>query len=479
MVPLVSVSSGGKRYTARVGTAFIRAQTAWRRHSSVCSAALIAAISFTLHLIPFVFYSANPLGYDTGFYRRYLIEPLLSFPSAPVPGLGADALLPRIVLDALHFLQISPDIALYGSYIVFSSLLPVLFFFWLKPFLGARAAFIGGLFLAVSPVGYTAYWYMLYKNAFALCLLLLAFILYERRLFWPLVALDIGIAFSHKTSAIIYLLTLCVLAIVDYRRLKEILVHAALVAACFALIFFNTPVVSLILKGGAVAIFLDWKEYIVFSVPLFIGALGAIAAWKRIIMPRSLIAFALASFAFPVLTLPFYQRIFVFTDIALAAFAAYGINFFISRLTFDTASRSTYFFFTLLCIIGGLQLGNLQAQVRQLRPLEASAHLNQIAAIGALVPPDALLLTTNREAPWYQGWTRSHIAAPGMLYDTHDLEAWTTFWSSTSTPERTAFLSTFSRPLYISTLGDFSHLIGEPLPCLTSVAPKLLRNDCS
>ena len=319
---------------------------------------------------------------------------------------------------------------------------------------------------------------MFYKNAFALCLVLLAFIAYERRAVWPLLLLDVGIAFSHKTTAIIYLITLFVLLAADYRRWKEIIAHGTLAAACFALVISDTSAVSLVLKGAAVAVFIEWREYIVLSIPLFIGALGYFFSRKEAVLPRSLVAFALASFAFPLLSLPFYQRIFVFTDIALIAFAAYGALFFFSRIRFDGRSRHPYFFFLLICVIVGLHLGNLGTQVRGLLPLEASRHLDQVERIGALLPPDAFLLTTNREAPWYEGWTHSHIIAPGMLYDTHDFDAWVAFWMSTSTQERTDFLTTFPEPLYISTFGEAADLIGGGLPCLTAVAPKLLRNDC-
>jgi hypothetical protein len=94
------------------------------------------------------------------------------------------------------------------------------------------------------------------------------------------------------------------------------------------------------------------------------------------------------------------------------------------------------------------------------------------------VPEDAVILTTNAEAPWYQGWTLSHIAAPGMLYDNHDYPAWVHFWESTSTPEQIAFINSFPQPLYVSTTKELSGLINTPPPCLTALYPWLLRNDC-
>jgi hypothetical protein len=447
--------------------------------SQIVAPITLVFTAFLLHVLPFFLYGTHPLGYDTGFYRRYLIQPFASFPNQVVPGLGADALLPRLILDALRVIHVPTDLALYGSYIFFFSILPVIFYFWIKPHLGLRGAAIGGLLLALSPVGYTAFWYMLYKNAFALCLILLAFIAYERRQFWPLALLDITIALSHKTSAIIYLVTLATLVVVDHKRWRELLLHGAITAACFALVAFGGSVGGSALGTSAVAVFLEWNDYIVFSFGLFLAAGFAAFYWKTLSIPKTLIAFALAGFAFPILHLPFYERIFVFTDIALIAFAAYGLDLLFAKIDFDTESGyAAYGYFVLICIVVGLQLGNLQSRVRQLQPLETQTKLEQISTIGNLIPPEGLLLTTNAEAPWYEGWTLAHITAPGMLRDTHSFDAWVTFWESTSTPEQIAFLNTFPQPLYVSTLGNFADLISTPPPCLTKIAPNLLRNDC-
>lgn len=436
-------------------------------------------VSLTVHFVPFLFYGAHPLGYDTGFYRRYLIQPFVSFPNPQVPGLGTDALLPRLILDILHLLRIPPDVALYASYIAFLTLLPILFYYWLQPYLGTRGALIAGLLLILSPVGYTAFWYMLYKNAFALCLLILAFIAYERRAFWPLIALDVSIALSHKTSAIIYLATLCVLLLVDRKRWKEIALHGTATSSLLGLVWFSAGVSPRAVASGVVAVFLEWQDYLRLSAALIIASMSALISWRQLTVPRTLLAFTLATFAFPVFRLPFYQRIFVFTDVTLVAFATYGVVVLISRIDFSMERRwIPYSSFMLVCLIVGLHLGNLQARIRELQPLQSESNLSQITTIGASVPSDALLLTTNGEAPWYEGWTHAHIAAPGMLRDTYDFNTWVQFWQATSTAEQIAFLNSFPKPLYISTLGDFNHLIGNPIPCLTKVAPNLLRNDC-
>src|SRR3989344_4962452 len=168
----------------------------------------LTALAVAIHLVPFADGVRHPFGYDTGFYRRYLIQPLVSFPNTPVPGLGTDALVPRLLLDSLRVLPLAPDVILYGSYITFFVILPILVFLLLRQRAGIRAAYLSALFLILSPVQYQAYWFMFWKNAWALCPLFIAFICIERRWWLALYAADIAIAFSHKTTAILYIATL-------------------------------------------------------------------------------------------------------------------------------------------------------------------------------------------------------------------------------------------------------------------------------
>src|SRR3989338_5196952 len=89
------------------------------QYGHVLAAVILTNVSLFTHLRVFRMYGPHPFGYDTGFYRRYLLEPFISFPNAPVPGLGDDALVPRMLLDVLRFVHLSPDVILYGSYVAF------------------------------------------------------------------------------------------------------------------------------------------------------------------------------------------------------------------------------------------------------------------------------------------------------------------------------------------------------------------------
>lgn len=446
-----------------------------RRRLDAVAAGVAGLLSVLVHLVPFLLYGPNPLGYDTGFYRRYLIEPLSSFPNTPVPGLGGEALVPRVVLDALRVLHIPTDLLLYGSYIVVFALVPTLFYFVLKPTLGARGAVVGAVLLALSPVQYTAYWYMLLKNAWGLVFLLLALIAWKKKSFWLLLGLDFLLALSHKTTALVYVATLSVLGLIYPKRLVESALHGVLVLVCLAAV--ALPALQTATHDAPVAMFLGWGEYISLSLPFFIAILFGIRGVRRSKIPNTLFALLIVGAAFPVLQLPFFERVFIFSDIGVCALAAIALEYVIARATVRPRTNSTYWHMAALCIVGGAVLGTLWNQIQTQKPLVSVQEIGRIEEIARVLPPDATMLTTTDEAPWFEGWTTAHIAAPGMLRDIHNFDEWVAYWESTSTPYKISFLSEYPQPLYISTGQDYQDLASST--CMTRLLPTLLRDDCA
>lgn len=448
----------------------------WQRHSTLFAALSLGCISAVFHLLPFLLHGPHPLGYDTGFYRRYLIQPFVSFPNVGVPGLGNDALVPRVFFDLTRLLHIPADAALYGSYILLFALAPALLYILLRNALGGRGAWIAGLLCIGSAVAYNAYWYMLWKSALGLDLLLLAYIALERRNTTLLMAVGAILALSHKTSAIIYILSLCVFFILARGKRPD----AALAGVLTTAVFFaaNTSLVHKVQLAMPTALFLEWPDYLIFTIPLLILLGFGIRGPRTLPIPKTILALALTSFIFPLLQLPFYQRIFIFCDLAAVALAAYAIEYLLTRVTASVSGKPPYLQAAALCIAGGLFLGNTWGQVSSLGPLLPPANIREIERIGTTLPQGAYLLTTSDEAPWYQGWTRAHIIAPGLLQDRHNLEEWIAFWDTASTESKISFLHSFSKPLYVSTLGSTTDLLGQIPPCLVQAGPHLLYNSC-
>ncbi len=431
-------------------------------------------LSVAVHLLPFFLYGKHPLGYDTGFYRRYLIEPLLSFPNSPVPGLGSDAFFSRAILDILRFTHLPPDIILYGSYVLAVAALPVLIYMYLQASLGRRGACIAALFVILSAVSYNAYWYMLWKNALALDLLFIAFILFERHKFFPLFLLDAAVVLAHKTSAVMYILSLGFLFLFSKGKRLGILAHATFAGVIF--LFLNIPTVREVSIVSPTAVFLDWQNYLVLSAPFLLLIIFGAKTFKEKALPSTLLAFFLASFIYTLLHLPFFERIFVFLDIAVALMAAHAAEYLLQES--EKKTPRLYLWVGILCVALGLLVGTFWNQLAMLRPLLAEKEINEIVQVDSLLPQGAYLLTTSSEAPYYEGWTHAHIIAPGLLHDTHNYERWEAFWNATSSASKISFLNSFPKPLYVSTLLPLTELLGEKPECLTEVAPNLLYNSC-
>ena len=404
----------------------------------------LIALSTAMHLLPFLLYGAHPLGYDTGFYRRYLIQPFSSFPNTPVPGLGKDAVGPRIFLDTVRIFHLPIDIILYGSYIVFFAAESVALFFLVKRYGNTHVGIIVALLFILSPVQYTAYWFMFFKNAFATAVVLLAFLLIEKK---SRLALPVGmlIAMSHHTSSIIFLLSLAVFLVINREKRKRALSVFLPTALVFLLFHFGSYQDYLTSQG---AVFMNAREYIILSLPLlFLAAWGLKKAIKT--QARSLAsAFALVSIAFPLFSLPFYERIFIFTDITIIILAALGIERIIHEMP---ASRNVMIkISSLLGIIIAFTWVSITTygQIKNLRPLISGRDLEALQSLSTHIPFDAAIITSTVLAPWVQGWSTNRVFAPGLLRDTHLIQEWVSF-SEGSREAKIAFLKNFPRPLYI------------------------------
>ena len=448
-----------------------------RRYSDLLSAVALAALSLLYHVWIFRF-GAHPFGYDTGFYRRFLIEPATSLPSAAVPGLGDDALGPRLLLDLLRLIgqnsliDFSPDIILYGSYLALFAALPVLIYVLLSR-MDRRIALTAGVLVALSSVQYEAYWFMYWKSAFALCLLFLALIALERRSRYLLAGLDIAIALSHKTTAALFVMILGAYALLS-RRL-EIVAHIILTASVLALVALPSFVETAQTRPSGM--FLDWFAFFELVIPFLILIAGANRLLLSLRYPMSVVAFSSVVLLYPILHLPFYERVFLYADVALCIFAAAALICIVDAVR-ARLDITAWLMLATVAIAFGLFAENVLTAFHSKGPLIPEASIERIERIGALIPEGATLLTTSNEAPWYEGWTSAHIAAPGMLRDTHSYEEWEYIWGEATEAERIAFLGEFDHPLYISTLDGIEYLVGTPPSCLRALAPDLLVYEC-
>lgn len=435
----------------------------------------LAALSIIVHLLPFLAFGPHPLGYDTGFYRRYLIKPIASFPNGPVPGLGDDALIPRAVLDFLRVTGLPTDVILYGSYLAVLAASAMLLFLLMRRQWGSSAAALAGLIFVLAPIQYVAFWFMLWKNAFATLLLFATFLLLERRSAWVIVPAT-AIAASHETSTVILLLTLGVYAVINPQRWRT--AALAFVPSAAAFLFLHRDLGTQIARPP-VAVFLGSSDFLMLVLPLLPFAL--VGLWQAVRRhPESpLLALAITAGSFTAFQLPFHERVSIFLDIAVATFAAIGI---VALARSSVATRHVRLRTALLfavVVAFSWNAGDLVRVVQTHRPLIAPLLLAEISSIESATPSDAAILTSTDLAPWAHGWNRRRVIAPGMLGDHHNLEAWTAQWQETDAAVKTAFFTKYPQPLYFFIAPAERDAFLSKAPCIIRLSEYLSEFRCA
>lgn len=414
-----------------------------RRHATLIGAILAG---LAVHLVSFFIQSHNPLGYDTGFYRRYLIEHIFFWQN--VPGLGPDALVPKIMFDILKLTHLPVSVILYGSFLLIYVGITIALYKTLEVYANRKVALFAVLLFVLSPIQYFGYWYMLYKNALGILLIFLLALAIRKQSPWMYVCIAV-IGFTHQTTSIIVLLSLAVFWLINKEARKQTTIMGLILAASYLALHAGS--ISYNLTFLPRGYFIEWFTYIVFSTPMAIlAAIGARSFFKQH-KGSFLFAFTIVSVLYPISHLPFYQRIFLYSDTGLILLAAYGALYLFNQARAASSETRKYFARILLILIL-VGMGAITAnRVTHLAPIIEDSTIAEMELFDSTTPPGAYILTDIALAPWAEGWTHAHIIAPGMLLDTHNENEWKLFMSGTD-EYKIAFLNTFPKPLYIFAL---------------------------
>ncbi len=392
-------------------------------------------IAILIRLITFfAFGSSHPFGYDTGFYRRYLIEPIHFLKS--VPGLGPNSIFVKIVLDILKLTHLNTDFILYGSLIALGGATAIAIYFLVKKYSNHYTALIAGFLFALSPIQYFTYWCMLYKNAWGLLLLACVILAIEKKS-KSAYAFAILLAITHQTTTIIFILSLIIFWIINKERRLEAFKLA--LASGIVLLLTQTKGASDAFVHLPQASFNSSFQYIVFSFPLIVLALIGIKKWFKETKNSILMAFVITTIAYPILHLPFYQRIFVFTDISMIILGAYGLAVLFESKKIISKILGVILLLGIIAILGN--------RIYKLQPVMYNNDIQTLEQIDSATPDGSYILTTSNLTPWVEGWSHRHIIAPGMLFDNHNNEEWNSFWTA-SEENKISFLNTFPKPFY-------------------------------
>lgn len=418
---------------------------------------LVFITAIGTRLIPFFIYGQHPLGYDTGFYRRYAAQTLESFPDAPSAGLGNDALAPRLILDIGKLLGVPPDPLIYGVLIGAFACAAVTFHYAVKKRLGGIAGLLAGLAFIFSSVQYAGYWFFLLKNYVALCFLFLAFAELEKqkktaKKSIPLAGYAALIFLSHTTTSVIFIATLAVFFIlkIGEENKKRYATPFALCVVGIALFLAISGIWQKI-DWQTPGIFLDWKEYAEISLPLLLISAYTLGRIWRKAAEGPFFALLIVTGTIVVLRGPFYERVFLFLDIALIALIAESLSKMKKGL--DTSGYGKKIALIAgTAMLTGWYAGNLSWTIKRYVPMVTKEEVVEMKKVDGMTEKDATILTVSDYMPWVYGFTKRKVISPGLRERIYNLEDWQRFWFKMNEEEKIEFLKIFPKPLYFFTI---------------------------
>lgn len=406
----------------------------------------LGAVTFLIKVFPFWNSGLFAFGHDTGFYRRYILQPFVSFPNTPVPGLDHTIYVPRIILDVWRTIVLHPDFALFTCYLFFSLLGTFCIYVYSSHYLSKRLSLYATALYILSAVQFLAYQSFFFKETIALPLFLATLLSLEKKNYFIASVFGILVILTQQTTSVILI---CIIALGFVMRLillKEVsIAYIFSGTAILASYLFLHPHVAQKIASPPVGIFLTQTEYILWSIPLIVLALvGAKNFFKSNKQYPILFAAIAVPLAFTVFHLPFYNRIYVFTDMFLIIPAAHGIEIISNmhrHLVKNIGKRIMYAVYILYCCVLFYTI-KTQTPLIGMKTQQSLLHL-------ASLPPSSSIITSPRLLPWVQGWSTSKVYAPGNLKEPHTLSNWGMYWAHENTHFEKEFLSSFPKPTYV------------------------------
>ncbi len=430
----------------------------------------LALLALAIKLLPLMRFGPFAFGHDYGFYRLFLLEPVVSFPNTPVPGLDHTVFIPRIVLDLARFLTSDPDIALFATSLLFSFL--GLFAFWIfsREYLEEQTSYLAVLLFVLSGVQYAAYAEFFFKEVVALPFFIAALLMLERKKFMLAAALGIAVVLTHQTTSVL-LIGAFGLAFV-YRTIKDRdislphLFTGTVVAASYLLLH---PHVAQKLASPPVGVFITQSEYLLWSLPvLLLAVVGARRSFALLKLQPVLAGALTLMAAFAIFHLPFYTRVYTFFDIFLCIPAALGAEVLLGLFSRKLRALSA------ACIVAivAAPLVYLQSIAAPQLPPSAQNALLDLSEAGE----GSAVITSPTLLPWVQGWSLAEVHAPGNLKEPHPLDQWAVYWAHQDAAFEKEFLESFPQPLYVFVgeeeamyrpvcARDINHYLSKPSEC--------------
>ncbi len=402
------------------------------------------------------------LGFDTGFYRRYLLEPLTSIPHASVPGLDHTVIIPRVFMDLIRLTGLPTDVVLYGSYLIAVVILFISFYFWVREVFTQKVAYLSTVLLILSPVYFHAYWFFLFKNFLALSLFFCLLIAIRKNSWWAVILLSLVLPITHQSTTVIAGVIIFIYTIIVWWRKENFWLPLGSWFLLTSVYLIYHPTVVAKLSAPPVAIFIDWLDFIQMTWPLLILATAGLWVLKKEILAKTdLFAWFIVVVAFLIFSLPYHERVFLFAIFPLVIFG----SVFLSRpgITKVLVVLVSFFIFWIYF-------------VQNYVPYFSSTEVNNLSVLEYL-DKNNNVITPNFMAPWVHGYTVARVYAPGVFKDPYTPNDWELYWSHSQPLYDQAFLDAYPQPLYLYVPKGHEYFLPAQ-SCISPVAGTLYLYTC-
>ncbi len=342
-----------------------------------------------------------------------------------------------------------------------------------------NAALWSVAFFALSLVQQESYSMFLYKSAFALPFMILGFKFLMEKKWLKFLPTSSIIILTHKTTAIIYLITLFAYFLYTFLKNKQwglagffslpaILVISGLFISPiknYVFSFFtqnNTYVQNGLFLPGINPLNLLW--------PIVLLALPGLYFYIKNKAHTLPIFFLIISTTWILFSLPFYRRIYIYLDLSLILFAGYFISILLETVV--TKKNSKIFFTGLILVFIGLFFKQLDFTIKK-QPLILNTEVLEIKQFNQ--HPGFILALSANDAPWLLAYAGNYrLGAPGLLEDPQTFISWQNFWHGLN---QTEFLQRYPRPLYFYQRSW--QIIDFPQNCLKNISENFSVYTCN
>jgi len=325
--------------------------------------------------------------------------------------------------------------------------LGVAVYFWMK-LKNPTAGIFACLLLAASFVQTSGYLMYLWKNIVALPVLVLGFKFLEEKKYWQLAVCAAAILLLHRTTAIVFILTVGIYFIASLIRQKKFrllasLFFAALIlgTAGFYFLHLKSLVLGLIYNNNyyvTTGLFMESANFWQIWWPFLLLALPGLYLYLKKRQHPILPIFTAVLLIWIGFKFPFYRRMLLYLDLCLIVYAAYFLSLVDYSRKFMKAALGI--------IITVLLIRSADYALSQ-TPLISTQNISEIEKFHPAAGPGFILAVSANDAPWLLAYAdpAQRLGAPGLLEDPHTYQQWTAFWQG---QDQRQFLSYYPRPLY-------------------------------